>query len=94
MRRKARKKRKVIQDRDKEREGPLYVPGGVDCEPFNIIISVLGPVRVSFNACILLVVAHILFQLLFSCSVLRVWGIFIKNVCMITMSNLVSFESS
>ena len=39
--------------------------------------SVLGPVRESFDACILLFVANILFQLFFSCSVFRVWGIFI-----------------
>ena len=33
LRRKVRKKRKGIQDRDKEGVGPLYVPGRFDCEP-------------------------------------------------------------
>lgn len=33
FRRRARKKRKGIEDREKEREGPVYVPGGFDCEP-------------------------------------------------------------
>ena len=56
--------------------------------------SVLGPVRESFDACILLVVANVLFQLFFSCSVFRVWGIFINFLCKITISNLVSLEST
>ena len=33
LRRKVRKKRKGIQDRDKEGVGPLYMPGRFDCEP-------------------------------------------------------------
>ena len=31
--RKSRKKRKGLEDTEKEREGPVYVPGGFDCEP-------------------------------------------------------------
>jgi hypothetical protein len=33
FRRRARKKRKGIEDRNKDREGPVYVPGGFDCDP-------------------------------------------------------------
>ena len=33
LRRKSRKKRKGLEDTEKEREGPVYVPGGFDCEP-------------------------------------------------------------
>ena len=33
LRRRARKKRKGIEDRNKEMEGPVYVPGGFDCDP-------------------------------------------------------------
>ena len=40
--------------------------------------SVLRSARESFDAYILLVVAHILFRLFFSCSIFRVWGIFIN----------------
>jgi hypothetical protein len=33
LRRRARKKRKGNEDRNKEMEGPVYVPGGFDCDP-------------------------------------------------------------
>ena len=33
FRKRARKKRKGIEDKNKEREGPVYVPGGFDCDP-------------------------------------------------------------
>ena len=33
IRRRARKRRKGFDDREQEREGPMYVPGGFDDQP-------------------------------------------------------------
>lgn len=33
LRKRARRKKKGIEDVDKQKEGPMYAPGGFDCDP-------------------------------------------------------------